>query len=100
MARSEKIERVHVTRLLAAAMAADNSADRAYLDAQGVEQAIAKAVAQVVREKPANALARIAQLLAYIGRDLNAGIHRLALLTDQRSNLAWKDRRHLRRTTI
>lgn len=40
------------------------SADREYLESQGVEKALADAVAQVVREKPANALGRIAQLIA------------------------------------
>lgn len=38
-------------------------ADKEYLEKQGVEAAIAKAIAQVVREKPTNALARISELL-------------------------------------
>jgi len=44
-------------------MPGDTSDDRAYLEAQGVEDAVARAIAQVVRERPENALARIAQLL-------------------------------------
>ena len=40
------------------------SADRAYLEAQGVEKAIATALAQVIKEKPPNALARLSQLLS------------------------------------
>ena len=38
--------------------------DRAYLEAQGVEKAIAAALAQVIKEKPANALARLSQILS------------------------------------
>ena len=41
-----------------------SSDEKAYLKEQGVEEAIAKAVAQVLREKPANALARISELLS------------------------------------
>ena len=38
-------------------------ADREYLEQHGVEEAISKAMAQLVREKPANALARLSELL-------------------------------------
>ena len=38
--------------------------ERKYLEEQGVEAAIAKAVAQVLRERPANAIARLGALLS------------------------------------
>ena len=41
-----------------------SSDEKAYLKEQGVEEAVAKAVAQVLREKPANAIARISELLS------------------------------------
>merc|ERR1719440_2656136 len=40
------------------------SDNKAYLEAQGVEAALSDAVATIIREKPANALARIADILA------------------------------------
>ena len=39
-------------------------ADREYMEAQGIEKALAEALAQVIREKPENALKRIAQLIS------------------------------------
>ena len=41
-------------------------ADRAYLEAQNVEKVLASALAQVVRERPTNALARIAQIIGAV----------------------------------
>ena len=41
----------------------DAAGDRDYMESQGVEKAIALAFAQVIREKPPNALLRIAELL-------------------------------------
>ena len=38
--------------------------ERDYLEAQNVEQTIADAIATVLKERPANALGRIAQLIA------------------------------------
>ena len=42
----------------------DAAGDREYMEGQGVEKAIALALAQVVREKPTNALRRIAELIS------------------------------------
>ena len=42
----------------------DAEGDRVYMEAQGVDKALALALAQIIREKPENALARIAQLIS------------------------------------
>ena len=39
-------------------------ADKQYMDDQGIEKALSIALAQVIREKPPNALKRIAQLIS------------------------------------
>ena len=38
--------------------------DKQYMEEQGIEKALSLALAQVIREKPANALKRIAQLIS------------------------------------
>ena len=45
-------------------VAGDASTDRAYLEKHGVQEAIATALARVVREKPAEPLRLIAQMLS------------------------------------
>ena len=42
----------------------DAAGDRAYIEDQGVDGALRLALAQVIREKPANAMRRIAQLIS------------------------------------
>uniref|UniRef100_A0A7S2BH26 Uncharacterized protein n=1 Tax=Haptolina brevifila TaxID=156173 RepID=A0A7S2BH26_9EUKA len=39
-------------------------ADRAYMEEQGIEKALADALAKVIREKPKNGLQRIAELIS------------------------------------
>ena len=41
-----------------------SEADKAYMEEQGIEKALALALAQVIREQPANGLKRIAQIIS------------------------------------
>ena len=55
-----------LTHLLAKAvpLSLSSMADKQYMDEQGIEKALSVALAQVIREKPPNALKRIAQLIS------------------------------------